>query len=500
MHKKQKVHVITMGCAKNIVDSERLMAQLKLNDIELTDAIKDADIAVINTCGFIDAAKQESIDTIIASVQHKSKGKLKKVYAMGCLTERYMVDLQKEIPEVDKFFGNSQNLDGIMRELGAEYKYELLGERMLTTPKHFAYIKISEGCDNPCSFCAIPIMRGKHVGRTMESVIDEAKRLAAKGVKELVVIGQDTTYYGLDTLRTDVGQAHGKPQWGKRMLPELLANLADIDGIEWVRLMYAYPAQFPRDVLNVIAGHPNVCKYIDMPVQHVSDEVLRSMRRGHSQRALRELIDEMRARVPNIALRTTLIVGYPTETQKEFDDLLKFVEEIKFDRLGVFTYSQEDGTTAFELGDPHSHEEKERRKSLVMELQQEISVEKNERLVGTMQRVLLDRYESGCFVGRTERDAPEIDNEVFVTPPRGRPLDESTYGLVESHRPAPTLSGAGRPDDRLEIGDFCEVAIESATEYDLYGRAYIARQETLQGSDERHHPSEKERYKEFIAY
>ncbi len=444
-----------MGCAKNIVDSERLMAQLKLNDIELTESIEDADIAVINTCGFIDAAKEESIDTIIASVQHKSKGKLKKVYAMGCLTERYMVDLQKEIPEVDKFFGNSQNLDGIMRELGAEYKYELLGERMLTTPKHFAYIKISEGCDNPCSFCAIPIMRGKHVGRTMESIVDEANRLAAKGVKELVVIGQDTTYFGLDT-------------HSKRMLPELLTSLAEIDGIEWVRLMYAYPAKFPREVLDVMAHHPNICKYIDMPVQHVSDEVLKSMRRGHSQRALRELIDEMRNKVPNIALRTTLIVGFPTETQQEFDDLLKFVEEIKFDRLGVFTYSIEDGTTAFGLGDPHSHEEKDRRKSLVMELQQEISVEKNERLVGTTQRVLLDRYESGCFVGRTERDAPEIDNEVFVT-----------------------------PDKRLKVGNFCDVEIESASEYDMYGRL----SDTDKRSSTHRHPFQSETHrKELIAY
>jgi ribosomal protein S12 methylthiotransferase len=444
-----------MGCAKNIVDSERLMAQLKLNDIELTDAIEDADIAVINTCGFIDAAKQESIDTIIASVQHKTKGNLKKVYAMGCLTERYMVDLQKEIPEVDRFFGNSQNLDGIMHELGAEYKYELLGERLLTTPKHFAYIKISEGCDNPCSFCAIPIMRGKHVGRSIESIIGEATLLAAKGVKELVVIGQDTTYFGLDID-------------GRRTLPNLLTSLADIRGIEWVRLMYAYPARFPREVLDVMAEHPNICKYIDMPVQHISDEVLRSMRRGHSQRALRELIDEMRARVPTIALRTTLIVGYPTETQREFDDLLKFVEEIKFDRLGVFTYSPEDGTTAFGLGDPHSHEEKERRKAHLMELQQEISVEKNERLVGTTQRALLDRYESGCFVGRTERDAPEIDNEVYVT-----------------------------PDASLKVGEFCTVEIESASEYDLYGRT----------KDPKHHPVQDRgtlnnvrNKKEFVAY
>jgi ribosomal protein S12 methylthiotransferase len=456
---KQKVHVITMGCAKNIVDSERLMAQLKLNDIELTDSVEKADIAVINTCGFIDAAKEESIDMIIATAQRKSKGKLKKVYAMGCLTERYMVDLQKEIPEVDRFFGNSQNLDGIMKELGAEYKYELLGERMLTTPKHFAYLKISEGCDNPCSFCAIPIMRGKHVGRTTESIINEAKGLAAKGVKELVVIGQDTTYFGLDT-------------HGTRILSGVLSQLADIDGIEWVRLMYAYPAKFPRDVLDVIAQHPNVCKYIDMPVQHVSDEVLKSMRRGHSQRALRELIDEIRVRVPGIALRTTMIIGYPTETQKEFDELLKFVEEVKFDRLGVFTYSIEEGTSAYGLGDPVPAKEKERRKALVMELQQEISVDKNEGLMGTTLKVLLDRYEHGSFVGRSERDAPEIDNEVFVT-----------------------------PDKSLKVGNFCQVEIESASEYDLYGRVSDPSLRTTRQSGEQYHPSQSERHKKsFTAY
>ena len=457
MSQKQKVHVITMGCAKNIVDSERLMAQLQLNDIEITERVEDADIAVINTCGFIDAAKEESIDMIIANVQLKAKGRLKRVYAMGCLTERYMVDLQKEIPEVDKFFGNSQNLDGIMKELGAEYKYELLGERMLTTPKHFAYIKISEGCDNPCSFCAIPIMRGKHVGRSIVHIVDEAKLLSAKGVKELVVIGQDTTYYGLDS-------------HGNRMLPELLTNLADIRGIEWVRLMYAYPAKFPREVLNIIAQHPNVCTYMDMPIQHVSDEVLKSMRRGISQRALRELIDEIRTKVPNIALRTTLIVGYPTETAHEFDQLLKFIEEVRFERLGVFTYSVEDGTSAYELGDPVSSKEKERRKALVMELQQEISEERNEKLVGTVQKVLIDRVDGDEYVGRTERDAPEIDNEVFI---------------VDS--------------DALAVGGFHDIAIESSSEYDLYGRLASSIGHSTQPAQ--HHPSSGERHtKEFIAY
>ena len=459
MGEKQKVYVITMGCAKNVVDSEKLMAQLQLNDIEVAQSIEDADIAVINTCGFIDAAKEESIDMIIANVQRKAKGKLKKVYAIGCLTERYMVDLEKEIPEVDKFFGSSNNLTGILQELGADYKYELFGERMLTTPKHFAYLKISEGCDNPCSFCAIPIMRGKHAGRSIEEIVTETKLLASKGVKEIVMIGQDTTYFGLD-------------MYGKRMLPELLQQVADVEGIEWVRLMYAYPAKFPREVLDVIAQHPHICKYMDMPVQHVSDEVLKSMRRGISQRALRELVDDIRNKVPGITLRTTVIVGYPNETAKEFDELLKFIEEVKFDRLGVFTYSVEDGTAAHGLGDPVSAKEKEGRKSLVMELQREISEEKNELLIGTTQKVLIDSFENGQFIGRTERDAPEIDNEVYVT-----------------------------SDSHLAVGSFCDIAIESASDYDLFGKFVASTEHSPQQSSEQHHPSQKEHHKrEFLAY
>jgi ribosomal protein S12 methylthiotransferase len=427
---KQKVHVITMGCAKNVVDSEKLMAQLRLSNIEVTERLEDADIAVINTCGFIEAAKQESIDMIIENVRLKAGGKLQQVYAMGCLTERYRVDLQKEIPEVDRFFG-SHELENVVRTLGAEYKYELLGERFLSTPKHFAYLKISEGCDNPCSFCAIPLMRGKHAGRTMDDVVDEARRLADRGVKELVVIGQDTTYYGLDTD-------------GTRTLSRLLDRLSGIGGIEWVRLMYAYPAKFPLDVLETMAGNPRICKYIDMPVQHVADDVLKSMRRGISQRALRELIDEIRMRVPGIALRTTLIVGYPNETAEAFGQLLSFVKDVRFDRLGVFSYSQEEGTSAYELGDPITEEEKERRKSAIMAAQQEISEEKNRELTETTQRVLIDRMEDGMFIGRTERDAPEIDNEVFVNSPR-----------------------------LLSVGEFVDVDIEDATEYDLYGRLHV---------------------------
>lgn len=445
MKPKHRVHVITMGCAKNLVDSERLMAQLRLNNIELTTDVANADIAVINTCGFIASAKQESIDMILANVKHKGQGKLKKVYAIGCLTERYMTELQKEIPEVDRYFGASHNLRGILRELGADTTYELLGERVLSTPSHVAYLKISEGCDNPCSFCAIPLMRGKHVSRAMEEIIDEARLLISRGVKELIVIGQDTTYYGVDT-------------YGRRKLPEVLERLADIEGVEWVRLMYAYPAKFPREVLDVIAGHPRICKYLDIPIQHIADEVLKSMRRGITGRATRLLLEEIRRKIPGIALRTTLIVGYPTETAKEFDELLRFVEEVKFDRLGVFTYSQEERTTAYPLGDPVAPEEKERRRAMIMELQRNISAEKNRSLVGTVQRVLIDGREDSVLVGRTERDAPEVDNSVII--------------------PA---------EATLRPGDFVDVAIESASEYDVYGRPVSAH-----GRSPTHHPSQHE--------
>ncbi|MGA9119041.1 MAG: 30S ribosomal protein S12 methylthiotransferase RimO [Bacteroidota bacterium] len=424
--KKSAVHVLTMGCAKNTVDSERLLAQLRLNSIAIAPTLEDAEIAVINTCGFIDAAKQESIDAIIQQVHRKGKGRLKRVYAMGCLTERYRVDLSKEIPEVDRFFG-SNDLADILAELGGDLKRDLLGERELSTPSHFAYLKISEGCDNPCSFCAIPLMRGKHVSSPMETLLAEATVLAAKGVKELVVIGQDTTYYGLDL-------------YGRRRLAELLERLGEIPGIEWVRLMYAYPAKFPVEVLDVFSRAPHLCRYIDMPVQHAADAMLRSMRRGISNRALRTLLDSIRERVPGIALRTTLIVGYPGEGPEEFEELLKFVQEQQFDRLGVFTYSHEEGTHAFPLGDPVPEKEKEHRLNLVMELQKEISDRKNAALIGTRQRVLVDRLDDDRYVGRTEHDAPEIDNEVFVA-----------------------------TEHPLDIGGFCDALIDDSTEYDLYG-------------------------------
>lgn len=426
--KPLRVHVITMGCAKNVVDSEKLMAQLQLNAIEIAPTIDLADIAVINTCGFIDAAKQESIDAIIEQVKRKGKGKLRRVYAMGCLTERYREDLKAEIPEVDAFFGTNDTRP-VLRALGAELRTTLLGERVLTTPAHSAYLKISEGCNNPCAFCAIPLMRGGHVSRPQEEIVREAEWLAARGVREIVVIAQDSTYYGIDLD-------------GRRQIGALLARVADVPGIEWVRLMYAYPAQFPLELLEVMAAHPHVCKYLDMPVQHVADEVLRSMRRGISRRALLALIERIRLTVPGIALRSTLIVGYPAESKKAFAELETFVREARFDRLGVFAYSREEGTTAFGLGDPVPAAEKERRRSVIMEAQQEISLERNGNLVGSHVRVLIDRLEGEFHIGRTEHDAPEIDNEVFVQSERA-----------------------------LEAGSFCNVEILDATEYDLYGRA-----------------------------
>jgi len=423
--RKQKVHVITMGCVKNTVDSEKLMAQLLLNNFEIVPSIENADVAVINTCGFIDAAKEESIDMIIGQVKRKENGSLRKVYAMGCLTERYRRELAVEIPELDGIFGSDQIPD-VVRTVGGEYRSGLLGERMLSTPSHYAYLKISEGCDNPCSFCAIPLMRGGHVSRPLEEIVGEAESLAARGVREIIVIGQDTTAYGLD-------------RYGKRRIAALLPMIADIPGVAWVRLMYAYPSHFPPDLLDVIAGHPRICRYLDLPVQHAADSVLKSMRRGISRGSLLDLIG--RIRLAGIALRTTLIVGYPGESEEDFTQLESFVRETAFARLGVFAYSREEGTTAYPLGDPVPAREKERRRSVIMEIQKEVSAERNESLVGSRVRVLIDRAEGGMFVGRTELDAPEIDNEVFVSAPG--PLTPGTFSDVEIH---------------------------DATEYDLYGR------------------------------
>lgn len=425
MKQKPKVHVITLGCPKNVVDSESLLGQFRSNALKIVPNVEDADVAIINTCGFIEASKAESINTILETAQAKSNGSLKKIFVMGCLSQRYGTDLANELPEVDGFFGTNEQ-EKILSELGNDLKYNLLGERVLTTSTHYAYLKISEGCNHPCSFCAIPLMRGKHVSRPMEQILNEARGLALRGVRELILIAQDSTYYGIDLTR-------------KRELPNLLRKLAEVDGIDWIRLMYAYPAEFPFEVLDVMVDNPKICRYIDMPVQHCSDEVLRSMRRGMTRHGTEELIDRIRQKLPEIALRTTLIVGYPVEREIHFQELLKFVENIRFDRLGVFTYSQEDQTTAEPLGDPVPSEEKERRRSLLMELQRGISREKNEALVGTVLPVLIDRREGKVFVGRTERDAPEVDNEVFI---------ETT--------------------EELEPGNFYPAKVVDAVEYDLF--------------------------------
>ncbi len=426
--KGQKISVITLGCAKNVVDSEVLLGQLKLANATVVEDVRHADVAVINTCGFIDAAKQESIDAIIEAVELKNKGRLKKVVVMGCLSERYSKELAIEIPDVDAYVG-SNKITEVLVELGVDFKRELLGERSLTTPSHFAYLKISEGCDHPCSFCAIPLMRGLHRSKPLEEVLSEARSLAARGVKELIVIAQDSTYYGIDL-------------YGKRRLPELLGELSSVDGIEWIRLMYAYPSKFPLEVLDAMQENPKICRYLDMPVQHASDDVLKSMRRGITNRATRELIATIKTRIPDVAMRTTLIVGYPNETEKDFDVLYDFVKDMQFHRLGVFTYSQEDGTSAHILGDPVSADVKEERKKAIMELQMEISEKRNKSLMGKKLRILVDRIEGGYAVGRTEWDAPEIDQEVFV-----------------------------RNNGKYIVGNFSDVSIVDAVEYDLYAEA-----------------------------
>jgi len=422
----KRVHIITLGCPKNQVDSEVLAAQLKANGFSLAGSVQEADIAVVNTCGFIEAARQESVDVILRTVNEKSSGRIKKVLVTGCMAERYGKELKSEIGEIDAVFGTNQ-LKKILDEFHAEYKYEMLGDRILTTPPHYAYLKISEGCDNPCSFCAIPLMRGGHVSRKMEDVVHEAELLAAKGVKEIVIVGQDTSYYGFDI-------------YGRRDLARLLGRLERVDGIEWIRLMYAYPSKFPLDILDVMRDSDKICRYIDIPVQHISDNVLKSMRRGITRSRLEELLTNIRERVPRIAIRTTLIVGYPSEGEKEFDELLRFVGQFKFDRLGAFTYSVEEGTPAAILGDPVPEEEKERRHAAVMETQREIMAKLNLDKVGTKARVIIDRVDGDVYAGRTEHDAPEIDSEVVISSPA-----------------------------TLSIGSFVNVVIDDAYEHDLYG-------------------------------
>ncbi len=422
----EKVKVITLGCSKNVVDSEVLLGKLAANGWSLARDGEEVEIAVINTCGFIEEAKRESVETILHAVGLKKEGRLRKVVVMGCLSERYAAELQRELPDVDAFVG-ANNMDAVVHALGGDPKRELLGERMLTTPQHYAYLKISEGCDRPCSFCAIPLMRGQHVSKPMERIEREARRLAALGVKELILIAQDSTSYGLDL-------------YGRRKLPALLKLLGGVEGIEWIRLMYAFPTGFPDELLEEFSSNPRLCRYLDIPLQHVADPVLSSMRRGITAEGQRRLLERIRSAVPGIALRTTLIVGYPTEGEREFSELVDFVGEAAFDRLGVFTYSQEEGTHAGPLGDPVPHELKEERRARIMDVQRGISLRKNRMLVGKPLDVLIDRTEGGDAFGRTERDAPEVDNEVIVQNARG-----------------------------VFPGSFCTVTVTDAEEYDLYG-------------------------------
>lgn len=428
--KKNKVNVITLGCSKNIYDSEVMMNQLKANDYDVQHESNDgeASTVIINTCGFIENAKQESIDTILDWAQAKKDGLVDKVMVTGCLSERYKEDLSGEIPEIDSWFG-TRELPRLLKTLKADYKHELVGERLLTTPAHFAYFKIAEGCDRPCSFCAIPLMRGKHVSTPIENLVESAKSLAAKGTKELILIAQDLTYYGLDIYK-------------KRNLAELLDKLSEIEGIEWIRLQYAYPSGFPMDILDAMNRNEKVCLYLDMPLQHASTKMLKGMKRGITREKTDELIRAIREKVPGLALRTTLITGFPGETQEDFEEMMDWVEETRFDRLGCFTYSHEENTTAYDLVDDVPEEVKQARANAIMELQSGISRELNEEKIGKTFRVLFDRVEGDYFIGRTQFDSPEVDNEVLVH----------------------------KEDGYARIGDFAQVEVTGAEEFDLFGR------------------------------
>jgi ribosomal protein S12 methylthiotransferase len=423
-----KVNIVTLGCSKNLVDSEVLLTQLRGNGIDVSHESKkdDANIVVINTCGFIDNAKQESVDTILRYVDAKEEGIVDKVYVTGCLSQRYKDDLEKEIPQVDAWFG-TRDLSLLLKKFKADYKHELVGERIITSPSHYAYLKISEGCDRPCSFCAIPLMRGKHISRPMEELVLEAKNLAKHGTKELLLIAQDSTYYGLDIYK-------------KRNLAELLNRLADVEGIEWIRLHYAFPAGFPLDVLDVMANRSNICNYLDIPLQHGSSRMLQIMRRGTTREKTEQLLQTIREKVPGIAIRTTLIAGHAGEAEADFEDMLNFVEKSRFDRLGVFTYSHEENTHAHTMKDDVPEETKQQRADEVMELQQGISIELNKAKVGKTFKVLVDRKESGDYIGRTEADSPEVDNEVII-----------------------------KTKEYLRVGDFVQVKIKDASEFDLIG-------------------------------
>ncbi len=426
--KRDKVNIITLGCSKNMVDSEVLSGQLLANDIDAVheNAKPDHNIVIINTCGFIDKAKEESINTILDNIALKKKGKLDKVYVTGCLSERYRNNLEQEIPEVDAFFGTLE-LPGILKLFNADYKEDLIGERLLSTPQHYAYVKISEGCNRTCSFCAIPLMRGKHTSRTMESIIEEAKRLVQRGVKEIMLIAQELTYYGLDIYK-------------KRQLPELLHALADIPGLEWIRLHYAYPSKFPMEIIDAMKARPNICNYLDIPLQHASNNMLKAMKRQITREEMELLIADIRERIPGICLRTTLIAGFPGETRDDVEELKTFLQKMRFDRVGIFTYSHEEDTSAHDLIDDVPEEEKEARAQEIMELQQEISLEANEAKVGQIFKVLIDKKEAGRYIGRTEFDSVEVDNEVIIT-----------------------------SDKKLNIGDFVMVKVTKAFDYDLEG-------------------------------
>jgi len=419
MVKKQKVNVITLGCSKNIVDSEVMMKQLEQNYSVVHDGEKPTDIVIINTCGFINDAKEESVDTILNALEMKAIGKVKKVFVTGCLSQRYKKELTGELPEVDGFFGTS-DLNAILKTLDTDYKHELYGQRALTTPKHYAYLKISEGCNRNCSFCAIPLIRGKHLSVKIEDLVNETKHLAAKGVKELLLIAQDLTWYGLDI-------------YGKRTLPELLEHLSQVEGIEWIRMHYTYPANFPVGLLKTMRDNPKVCAYLDMHLQHISSRILRSMKRGLGGQKTIDLLDRIKEEVPGIALRTTLIVGYPGETEEEFQELMDFVQKYRFDRLGVFTYSPEEGTAANNLKDNVPEEVKLDRKERLMQLQQDISLSLNQEKVGKTMRVIIDRKENDLFIGRTAYDSPEVDNEVIVESGKIKPIVGAFY-MVQIHR------------------------------------------------------------------
>jgi len=423
---KNKINVITLGCSKNVYDSEVLMGQLRANNQEVVHQ-EEGNIVVINTCGFIDNAKEESVNTILEQIENKEAGKVDKVYVTGCLSERYKPDLQKEIPQVDEYFGTT-DLPQLLKVLGADYKHELVGERILTTPKHFAYLKVSEGCDRPCSFCAIPIMRGKHRSTPIEEVVIQAQNLARDGVKELMLIAQDLTYYGLDLYK-------------ERKLADLLLALVAVEGIEWIRLHYAFPTGFPEDVLKVMREQPKVCNYLDIPLQHIADPILKSMRRGTTKEKTTILLKKFRKEVPGIILRTSLIVGYPGETEEDFETLKEWVKEMRFERLGCFTYSHEENTHAHQLEDNVPEEIKQERSNAIMEIQSQISWEHNQSCVGKTYRCLIDRKEGVHYVGRTFMDSPDVDNEVLV---------DATAHYVKQ-------------------GEFVNLLITEATDYDLVG-------------------------------